>query len=160
VSQELSPLAVIPPGLTNEEAEFVYNVEVLDLPTKKAAQLAGLPYSATQGAHIKQAREMVRADMRGNLQVTREDVTFGLKEAINRARLLSEPMTEIAGWDRLMKLHGLDAPQKIDVNLTASVAALKGVARNMSDAELARLVNANDIVDAVFYEVPDGPREG
>lgn len=151
-----TPLAVLPPGLTNEEAEFIFNVEVLDLPTKKAAQLAGLPYAATQGAHIKQARELVRADMRGNLNVTREDVTFGLKEAISRARMLSEPMTEIAGWDRLMKLHGLDAPQKLDINLTSSVEALRGVARNMSDADLARLVGTSDVIDAVFYEVPDG----
>lgn len=149
-------LACLPPGLTNEEAEFVYNVEILDLPTKKAAQLAGLPYKSTGTPLIKQARELVRGELRGNLQVTKEDATFGLKEAINRARLFGEPMTEIAGWDRLIKLHGLDEPQKININLTASLDALKAQVRGMSDKDLLALAGGSEVIDAEFYEVRDG----
>ena len=150
------PLATLPPGLEQAEAEFVYNVEVLDLPANKAAQLSGLPYSAVHRPHVIQARELVRKDLRGNLQVTKEDATFGLKDAIHRAKLLAEPMTEIAGWDRLIKLHGLDAPQRVDINITASIEVAQRQVRTMSDAELVKSLGANSVIDAEFYEVGHG----
>lgn len=153
---DLLPIANLPPGLEQEEAEFIYNVEVLDLPTKKAAQLAGLPYGRTQQPHIAQARELVRREIRGNLNVTKEDATFGLKEAIGRARALAEPMTEIAGWDRLIKLHGLDAPQRVDINITASIEVAQRQVRGMTDAELVKSLGAGAVIDAEFYQVPDG----
>ncbi len=153
---DLLPVASLPPGLEQEEAEFVYNVEVLDLPVKKAAQLAGLAFSAAHKPHIAQARELVRREIRGNLQVTKEDATFGLKEAINRARLFADPMTEIAGWDRLIKLHGLDAPQKIDININASIEVAQRQVRGMTDAELVKSLGAGAVIDAEFYVVPDG----
>ena len=36
---------VLPTGLTSEEVNFVYNVEVLGLPARKAATMAGMPIS-------------------------------------------------------------------------------------------------------------------
>lgn len=153
MEEENLPLATLPPGLEQAEAEFVYNVEILDLPVKKAAQLADLPYSRVHQAHIVQARELVRTELRGNLQVTKEDATFGLKEAINRAKLLGEPMTEIAGWDRLVKLHGLDAPQRVDININASIEVAKSQVKTMTDAELVQSLGAGGVIDAEFYEI-------
>lgn len=153
---DLLPIARLPDGLTQEEAEFVYNHEVLGLPLKKAANLAGLGLGMVSKPHVLQAREMVRAELRGNLQVTKEDATYGIKDAIGRARLLSEPMTEIAGWDRLIKLHGLDSPQRIDINLNASIEVLQGHVRGMSDAELVKMLGAGGVVDGEFYEVKNG----
>lgn len=150
------PIANLPAGLEQAEAEFVYNVEVLDLPLKKAAQLAGLPLGQTGKPHIAQAREMVRRELRGNLQVTKEDATHGLKEAIRRAVLLGEPMTEIAGWDRLIRLHGLNEPERIDINLKASIEVAQKHVRHMSDADLVRALGAGGVIDAEFYEVQDG----
>lgn len=151
----MTDLATIIPtgGLTDAEANFIYNVEVLDLPTKKAAQLAGLPYSATTKAHIVQSRELLRIQLRGDLNVTKADATYGIKEAINRARLLGEPMVEIAGWDRLIKLHGLDAPQRVDINIKASLDVVSKQVRSMSDDELIRALGADRIIDADFNEV-------
>lgn len=146
--------SILPTGsLTDEEANFVYNVEVLDLPTKKAARLAGLPFSAVTKHHIVQARELVRDQIRGDLSVTKADATFGYKEAINRAKLLGEPMTEIAGWDRLVKLHGLDAPLRVDINLRASLDVVATQVRSMSDEELIRALGADKVIDADFREV-------
>ncbi len=158
--QDLLPLANIPPGLKQEEAEYVYNIEVLGLPMKKSAQLAGLPLGSATKPHIMQARELVRTELRGNLQVTKEDATHGIKEAINRAKLLAEPMTEIAGWDRLIKLHGLDSPQRIDVNLNASIEVLQQHVRGMSDVELIKALGAGGVIDAEFYEVKDQAADG
>lgn len=143
----------MPQGLTAEETEYVYYVEVVGLPPRKAANCARFEYRRINEPHIMQARAQVRRHVRGDLNVTKEDVTFGIKEAIERARILGEPMTEIAGWDRLIKLHGLDAPQRIDINVRASVEAYKEHVRRLSDDELMADVGAGNVIDADFYEV-------
>ena len=140
-------------GLTAEEAQFVYNCEVLGLPVKAAAVQAGMPPTMISRPHIQQARELLKREIRGNLAITKEDVVFGITEAIHRARILAEPMTEIVGWEKVAKLLGYNEPQKIDVNITSSIDALKGHVRGMSDADLARVVGASDVIDADFYEV-------
>lgn len=148
----LPPVASLPPGLTQEEAEFVYNVEILNLPLRKAASLANFPLGHVGASHIVQARELVRVELRGNLNVTKEDATYGIKEAIHRAQLLAEPMTEIAGWDRLIKLHGLDTPARVDINFNATIDVLRSQVRSLSDAELVKALGAGEIIDVEFYE--------
>ena len=146
-----SALSCLPPGLTQEEAEFVYNTEVLGMPVRAAARAAGTTMGVAVKPHIQQARELVKREVRGNLNVTKEDATFGLKEAIYRAQLIGEPMTEIAGWDRLIKLHGLDAPQQVDINVKASIEVVKQQVRGLSDEELVARLGAGDIIDGEFY---------
>lgn len=140
-------------GLSAEEAQFVYNCEVLGLPVKAAARQAGLPPTMISRPHLQQARTLLRREVQGNLAITKEDVVFGIQDAIGRARILAEPMTEIVGWEKIAKLLGYNEPQKIDVNITSSIDALKGHVRGMSDTDLARMVGAGDIIDADFYEV-------
>lgn len=144
--------SVIPAGLADDEANYVYNVEVLGLPPKKAAQLAGMPASKMYAAHVAQAREIARNAVRGNCQVTKEDVTFGMKEAIDRARIIGDPLTEIVGWEKLAKLHGLDAPQKVDINITESIKVVQEHVRSVSDSDLVKLLGAGDVIDVEFYE--------
>lgn len=153
-----SELAGIPSmsGLTAEEASFVYNVEVIGLPARAAARQAGLPPTMISKPHLQQARELLRREVRGNLQVTKEDVTFGIKEAIDRARILGEPMTEIAGWDRLVKLHGLDAPQKVDISVHTTIEVLNQHVRGLSDVELAKALGGDTVIDGDFYRVEHG----
>ena len=47
-----------------------------------------------------------------------------------------------------IKLHGLDAPQKIDINIHASMDVLKQHVRALSDDELVRLTGAGGIIVA------------
>ena len=150
----LSLAGMMPAGLTDEEANFVYNVEVLGLPVRKAASMAGMPIGNVTKPHIAQARETTKRNIRGNMQLTKEDISYGIQDAIGRAKILGDPMTEIIGWEKLAKLHGFDAPTKIDVNLTASVEVLQGHVRSMSDAELVKQLGAGSIIDGEFYEVP------
>lgn len=144
-------LACLPAGLTQEESEFVYSTEVLGMPARAAARAVGATMAIAVRPHVIQARETVKIAVRGNLQVTKEDATYGIKEAIHRAQLFAEPMTEIAGWDRLIKLHGLDAPQRIDINMKASVDIVRSQVRGMSDSELVAQLGAGDIIDGEFY---------
>lgn len=145
--------------LTQEEAAFVYNIEVLDMPPKLAARLANMPYGSYSRPHIVQAREQMRREIRGNLQVTRDDITFGLKEAITHARLLGEPMTMIVGYEKLAKLHGLNEPEKHILNINASVEVLQKTVRALTTADLVGMLGAGGIIDAEFYPVEDHPVE-
>lgn len=143
-------------GLSEPEASYVYNCEVLGLPARKAAQLAGLPVGQILAPHLVQAREIVKQQVRGATTITKEDVVHGMRDAIHRAQILAEPMTEIVGWKEIARLLGYDAPQKIDINIQTSVDVIKARARTLTDAELVKLVGAGAVIDADFYEVPNG----
>ncbi|MCA9232186.1 MAG: hypothetical protein KDA57_16175 [Planctomycetales bacterium] len=143
-------------GLTQDEMDFVYNVEVLGLPQRKAAVMAGMPLNKVTAAHVKQARATVRAEINGSAQITKDDIVTGMRDAIDRARILADPMTEIVGWEKIAKLLGYDAPQKVDINIVASIEVLKNNARRMTDAELAEAVGARGVIDGDFFEVTEG----
>lgn len=146
--------ATLTNGLKQEEAEFVYNCEVLGLPARKAADLAGMSPSLISKPHLQQAREILKKEMRGQMQITKEDIVYGMVEAIDRARLLAEPATEIIGWKEVAKILGHDAPTKVDINISASIDVLRTHVRAMDDKDLVRLLGAGDIIDGDFYEVP------
>jgi hypothetical protein len=139
--------------LADDEANFVYNVEILNLPTKKAADLAGMEAHKIYAPHVKQAREVVRAELNSRVNISKDDVVRGMRDAIGRAQILGEPMTEIVGWEKIAKLLGYEAPQKHDVNVTATIEALQGNLKSLPDSELSKLVNASDIIDVEFYVV-------
>lgn len=145
-------------GLTAEEANFVYNCEVLGLPVRKAASMAGMPPTMVSKPHLQQARELLKREVRGAVNITKEDVVHGMREAIDRARIIAEPATEIMGWEKIAKLLGYDSPQKVDINITASIEVLRAHVKTMGDAELAELIGARGVIDGDFYrlEKPDG----
>lgn len=143
---------VLPAGMTVEEVNFVYNAEVLGLPARKAASMAGMPVGRIVAPHIIQAREHVKRELNGAMAITKEDIIRRMDEAVHRAQLLSEPMTEIIGLEKMAKLMGYDAPKKLDINLQTSIEVLRENVKSMDDAALARLVGAGDIIDGEFYE--------
>lgn len=146
-------LPAIASQLTSEEENYVYNVEVLGLPAKKAAQLADMPLGTMNKPHIMQARELIKKELRGSIAITKDDVIYGIRDAIGRAQILGEPATEIIGWEKIGKLMGFDAPQKVDVNITASIDVLKTHVRTMTDTELSKLLGAHDVIDGDFYRI-------
>lgn len=155
MSTELAFKQSLPSELTDDEASFIYHAEVLGMPTRAAALQAGMPVSRAYEPHIVQARETVRKQLSSTLRVTKDDVMLGITDAIHRARVLAEPITEIAGWKEIAKMQGYYAPQKVDVNLTSSVEALNEQVKRMSDEELLQNLGAGAVVDAEFYEVKD-----
>lgn len=147
-------IAPSPPSLlTDEEANFVYNLEVLGLPVRKAADMAGVRADIANRGHIVQAREMLKQELRASTAITKEDVVVGMREAIDRARILADPKTEIAGWKEIGEMLGYYAPQKVDVNLNASVEVLQRNIRAIPTDELVKRLGAEDVIDADFYEV-------
>lgn len=141
-------------ALSQEEAEFVYNCEILGLPARKAAQLAGLAVGNIGKPHLMQAREILRKEQLGRLKITKESMLEIGMEAIDLARLQADPETMLKGVGQISKMMGFDAPQQVNVNHTASVEVLKDHVRNMSDADIAAMLGDSDqIIDADFYEV-------
>lgn len=144
-------LDIIPQGLTSDEANFVYNTEVLNLPARTAARMAGMPISKIAAPHIIQAREVAKKALQGHMAITKEDIVHGYKEAIDMAKILAEPMTMIVGWEKVAKILGYDQPQRVDINIHASVEVQKNVIRALSDDELVRQLGADNVIDAEFY---------
>lgn len=81
MTNDLATAAPSISALKDEEANFVYNVEVLGLPVKKAASMAGMPLGRLNAPHIIQAREITKRELRSALAITKEDVVFGMTEA-------------------------------------------------------------------------------
>lgn len=153
---DLQTLGVqVPSALTDAEANYIYHVEVLGMPSGAAAKRCGMPTASQFAPHIQQARQLLKNQIRGSLQITREDVLHGYLGAVDRARLLAEPMTEIVGWEKIAKLMGYDQPKKIDINITSSIEALQASLTGASDEDLAVLLGS-DVIDADFYVVPNG----
>lgn len=147
---------MMPPGLTEDEVNFVYNTEILGLPVRKAASMAGMPVGRSVAPHIVQSREIAKRALRGVLQITREDVVHGYMEAVDMAKQLADPLTMIVGWEKTAKLLGLEQPQRVDININASVEVAQTRVKTMSDAELVDALGASKVIDADFYEVGSG----
>lgn len=118
--------------------------------------MAGLPLSRINDGIIIQARERTRNELRGSVAITKEDVVFGMREAIHRAQLIAEPSTEIRGWEAIAKLLGFDSAQKIDINVRESVTVIQRQVRELPDTRLVELLGAGNVLDADFYEVKRG----
>lgn len=140
-------------GLSNAEAQFVYNVEVLGLPTMKAAQLADLPYSASRSDRVLAARAVTKREVAASVQITKDDVLRGIKGAIDRAQIIAEPSTEIRGWEVINKMLGFDAPTQIDVRVQGTIETVQRQVKNLSDDQLVKMLGAGDVIDGAFYVV-------
>lgn len=147
---------LMPVGLTEDEVNFVYNTEILGLPARKAAAMAGMPVGRIASPHIIQSRELAKKALRGAMQITREDIVHGYMEAVQMAKQLADPLTMIVGYEKTAKLLGLEAPQRVDINVSASIEVAQARVKTMSDADLVQALGASNVVDAEFYEVPNG----
>jgi len=137
--------------INDVEREFLYHIEVLGFTVARAADAVGLksPAAALKRPEIIEAREMLRRAVQQRTTITKEDVVAGYVDAINIARLIADPKAMIAGWGAIAATLGLNAPTKVDVNVNVSNDDL----RNMKDSELVKLLEADNVIDADFYEV-------
>lgn len=143
----------LPAGLTPEDANLIYNLEVLGMPVALACKQAGVARTRAIAPHIIQARELVKRELRASMMITREDVVAGYQDAVGLAKLMGDPTAMIIGWEKTAKILGLDAPARIDINLQASIEVQQQSVRALSTTELLKRLGAGDIIDAEFYDV-------
>ena len=142
-----------PSLLTAEEEEYAFNVAVVGLAPKRAAELAGLDYRKAHQPHVKEAVARYERESLGRLRVTKEDSARGILDAIDRAKIIAEPSTEIAGWREINAMYGHNAPQKVDIRLDATIDVLAKQVKNVPTSELVKLLGADDVIDGDFRDL-------
>lgn len=149
-----SPLALQEQSdLSEEESRLLYNVEVLGLNVKRAGELAGVssPNNVLKRAHVMVAQEQLRNALRVRVQITREDVIAGLKDAVDQAKILADPMAQIAGWREIAKILGYDKTPTINVHLSGSAAQIRQQVQQLSTQQLLEMSGNEKVIDADFY---------
>lgn len=96
----------------------------------------------------------IRAEVEHELKITRQDALKGYTRAIRQADIQGDPKTQIAGWDSICRLEGLNAPEKHEHHHSGEIKHMQEDLRAKSDSELEKILeqNGNDIVDGEFEE--------
>ena len=139
-------MAKTPSKLTSKQEAFI-DGKLSGLSDLAAAKQAG--YSTTSlapmTAALKDSRPVQTALQQAHqalasvTSLRRQDIVNGVLEAIDRARMLGEPATEIKGWTELAKMLGFYAPEKIRIELTTDAGRLKQKFEMLSDEELLEI---------------------
>lgn len=125
---------------------------VLDHNATRAARAAGY---AAASAHVTgcrllripkvaeaiQARE---AEAARRLELDRQAVLQRLQEAAEMARIKADTMAMIAAWREIGRMCGYYAPERTNVEISASSVELRMRIREMPDEELLALAEASD----------------
>lgn len=147
-------------SLTREEAEFVRYYAVEGMTASAAAKMAGM--EAKQGAAMLH-RECIRAAVQEafaenaqRLDVGRDDILRGFKEAIDMARTLGDPTSMIRGWSEIAKVTG-QYVTKAELNITTNEVSSNSDLKKLSTQDLADLVTGkkqfSDVLEGEFSVV-------
>ena len=78
--------------------------------------------------------------------MSRKKVLDGFLEAIEQAKMMAEPMTQIAGWREIGKLCGYYAPETRNINVNVSSQRMLGQFETLSDVELLEVIDSSATV--------------
>lgn len=74
------------------------------------------------------------------LMLKREDMADALFEAADMARAQRNPMALVAAARALIKLFGLDAPHRVEIEMSASASDASARMSNMTDLQLREII--------------------
>lgn len=153
--------------LTPMQAAYVENVVDKGLSPTAAAREAGysVPDKTTGDMARLEKVENAIAERRKAYeeaaQISRKRVMEGLLEAVDMAKIKSDPLSMVAGWREIAKICGYYEPVKHQVDVNINGAGLLSQMRNMSEADLVRLAQAADdeaeIIEGEFTRHGDDP---
>ena len=126
----------------------------------KAAALARAGYTPStdvrkmidDNPNMRNYANYLQEQERKKWSVTREQVTQGMMEAINDAKVLEEPNTQINGWRELGRLHGLYAPEEKKVTLSAEKSERLRQIEEASDEALLDMAEA-PVIEGDFEQI-------
>jgi hypothetical protein len=115
------------PALTNVKWESFAQARAAGMPASRAIIVAGYKHKNAATSWAVASRLMKNAMVQDrirelsekaarNMVVTKESLTLELDQAIAFAYEQGQPSAVIAGIQAKAKLHGLDAPQKVEVD--------------------------------------------
>lgn len=133
------------------EAQDAYVEGVLDGKSKADAALDAGYTHGTASAKIERS-EMVQqalAERRDELssatQVTRAGVINTILDAIEMARLMSDPTAMLTGCRDIAKMMGYNAPEVKKLEVTSTQGRIRQQMEAMGDEELLRLIDGNTL---------------
>ncbi len=121
------------------------------------AKVAGYEYARKPNIIAAVQKEFKRAERVSDM--SKKKVMDGMLEAIEHAKLMSEPMTQIAGWREVAKMCGYYEPTKVQLDVSVSAKRLFSKFETMSDEELLRLAETEIIEVEDFEVISDGTQE-
>lgn len=127
--------------LNTKEERFVENVALYGMNDSQAARHAGIGRDVATRPHVIAALAEMRAANAQKMEMTRDKVLAGLSDAIERAKLMGEPLTEIAGWREVAKVAGLYDTKPAGKDLTDKQKKFLDQIQSMSDEDLALLTS-------------------
>jgi hypothetical protein len=148
--------------LTAKQKEFVRLVGQGESPRAAGERVwgaaNGYAHSLIKRSDIRALIDAEKAKYEAAAQMTRKKVMDGLLEAVEMAKLMSEPASMIAGWREIGKMCGYYEPiqKKIDINVSGNVVMQR--LERLSDADLIKLIQQevkSEAEDAVLIESED-----
>jgi phage terminase small subunit len=144
--------------LNERQRLFVTNYVVRGMSQREAAKAAG--YNGSRGSvqklmqypKIEQAIKTEQKAFEQALQITRQEVVEGLKEAIDMARVKADPLSMVAGWREVAKICGYYEPVKHKVEVSMNGQVLMHQITAMSDEDLLKLADQANALAAFDRE--------
>ena len=99
-----------------------------------------LAYRLARQPNVLALRDQYAQKYEEAAQMSRVKVMEGFKEAIEMAKLMSEPATMIAGWREIGKMCGYYAPVETKIKIDVSGDVTMRTLTQLSDAELLELI--------------------
>lgn len=135
--------------LTPQQREFAMLVAKGESVNSAAARVyanATMGYEAMKVPAVQKAIAVEKAKFEAAAEMDRKQVMEGLKDAIDMAKLMSEPSSMIQGWKVIAQMCGYMAPveTKLKIDVTGNITMQR--LTQLTDAELLEMIErgAND----------------
>jgi len=89
---------------------------------------------------IQAAIKMLQKNYERSVVASRQKVLEGFLEAIEQAKMMSDPAVQIAGWREIGKMCGYYAPEVKEVNINVGAKRVISQLEVMSDDQLLDLI--------------------
>lgn len=126
-------------------------VSVMGMTHKQAAEYSGLSANSISNLlnkpEVKQYVARLQKQEEKKFKISREQVLEGFMEAISDAKMLSEPATQIRGWEQIAKMEGFYAPEKRVVDLPEDTKELIQTLQHLDTDELAKIAGQDGLIE-------------
>lgn len=147
------------PSARARRLKAIEAVAVMGMTHSEAADYSGLsPGSVSQllsKPKVKKYIAEMQKKQEEKLNVSRERVLEGMLTAIQDARQLGEPASQIRGWEQIAKMQGYYAPERRVVELPENAEEFVRALQALDSAEVARIAGQDDLIELSLdeYEV-------
>jgi len=96
----------------------------------------------TKKPNVQNYLTYLGAKAKKKVSFTRDQITEGMHEAIQDAKMIGDPMAQIRGWSEIGKINGLYAPEVKKIEVTTSQQQLLDEIDGASQQELLEIAEA------------------